>query len=81
MKPAFAVLCLVALAGCSSTGSQSPELSVSQTTKVKCVASNFEPNGCKTSTEFGVAATLTSNEGRLPSAADLRAPGADESEF
>lgn len=81
MKVLAATLCLPVLAACSSTSSGSPELSVSQKTKVECVASNFEPNGCTTSHELGVAATLTTNPGALPSAADLRAPGAGESEF
>jgi|TARA_A100001391_G_scaffold44812_4_gene26263 uncharacterized lipoprotein len=81
MRIVTAALCLIVLAGCSSTSTGSPELSVSQKTKVECVASNFEPNGCTTSHEFGLAATLATNQGALPSAADLRAPGADESEF
>jgi PBP1b-binding outer membrane lipoprotein LpoB len=81
MRIAGATLGLLVLAGCSSTSQGSPELSVSQKTKVECVASNFEPNGCTTSHELGLAATLTTNQAALPSAADLRVPGAGESEF
>ena len=81
MKPAAAVIFLIVLAGCSATSSGNPELDVSQKIEVECVASNFEPNGCTTSHELGVAATLTTNPGALPSAADLRVPGAGESEF
>jgi predicted component of type VI protein secretion system len=81
MKPAAAVIFLIVLAGCSSTSSGNPELDVSQKIEVECVASNFEPNGCTTSHKLGVAATFSTNPGTLPSADDLRAPGAGESEF
>ncbi|WP_421950409.1 hypothetical protein [Pelagibacterium sp.] len=81
MRVFAAALCLSVLAGCSSASQGGPELDVSQKIKVECVSSNFEPNGCTTSHELGIAATLSTNQGALPSAADLRAPGAGESEF
>lgn len=81
MKPAAAAFFLLILTGCSATSSAGPELDVSQKIEVECVASNFEPNGCTTSHELGVIATFATNPGALPSAADLRAPGAGESEF
>lgn len=81
MKIALAALAVLVCAGCSSASAPVAEtVDLRQKTEVECVASNIEPNGCKTTHELWIVAPFGQADSGLPSAADLRDPDAG-SEF
>lgn len=77
MRLVLAALGALACAGCASTNSSDAgNVSLRQKTEVECVASNFEPSGCKTGHELWIVAPLSQGDGGLPNASDLRDPKA-----